>query len=124
MPKIPECERCQYFANSPYMVCGINPCGPEGSTCEDFAALSEGAAVEKEPLGGGYYAGDWIPQPFPEITIEEQLALLDWHPQFTGRCPNCETPISEPASRYWNCRHCEWEINQLPNRPAPEQTRG
>ncbi len=107
------------------MVCGINPCGPEGSTCEDFVALSEGAAVEtKEPLGGGYYLGDWIPQPFPEIAIDEQLALLDWHPQFTGCCPNCETPISEPASRHWNCSHCNWEINLFLNRPVQEQTRG
>ena len=99
------------------MVCGVNPSGPKGSTCDDFVALSEETAVvEREPLGGGYYLGDWIPQPFPVLTVDEQLALLDWHPQFTGRCPNCEMPISQPAGSHWNCGHCDWESNRLPNR--------
>ena len=26
-----------------------------------------------------------------------QLALLDWHPQFTDRCTNCEMPMAETA---------------------------
>ena len=60
------------------------------------------------PLGGGYYAGDWIPQPFPEMAVEEKLALLDWHPQFKGRCPNCEMPIAAQEDRRWDCAHCEW----------------
>ena len=91
------------------MVCGVNPYGPKGSTCEEFAAVSERAAVEKEPLGGGYYLGDWIPQPFPEIAIDEQLALLDWHPQFTGRCPNFEVPMAALLENQWKCEYCNWE---------------
>lgn len=50
-------------------------------------------AEAQYPLDGGYYAGDWIPQPFPALQPEEQQALLDEHPLFTGRCPACETPF-------------------------------
>lgn len=110
MPKIPECNRCQYFSQSLYLVCGINPSGPAGETCDDFEATVQAAAAPKRhPLGGGYYLGDWIPQPFPTLTAAEQLSLLDWHPQFTGRCPNCEMPIAAAAEGQWKCRYCEWK---------------
>ncbi|MGC1217097.1 MAG: hypothetical protein WA783_17290 [Phormidesmis sp.] len=110
MPKIPNCNRCQSFLHSPYLVCAVNPCGPTGSTCEDFSATAQAAIVtNRQSLGGGYYAGDWIPQPFPTLTVADQLALLDWHPQFTGRCPNCETPIASALEGQWKCGHCEWE---------------
>jgi hypothetical protein len=109
MAKISECDRCQYFLNSPHLVCAVNPCGPEGLTCEDFRAITpSGTEPARQPLGGGYYVGNWIPQPFPVLTENEQLALLDWHPQFTGRCPECETPIAESAKGQWCCGHCEW----------------
>ena len=49
----------------------------------------------RQLLAGGYYAGDWIPKPFPMLTDEERLALLDWHPMFTGRCPSCEMPMRQ-----------------------------
>ena len=74
MPKIPDCDRCQYFANSPHMVCGVNPCGPEGQTCSEFSASAEnGSEDNPQPLGGGYYAGDWIPQPFPRDQQTDKL---------------------------------------------------
>jgi len=80
-----------------------------GKTCKDFSGIAPSAAApERQPLGGGYYAGDWIPQPFPALTTAEQLSLLDEHPQFTGRCPNCEMPIAESAEGQWKCGHCEW----------------
>lgn len=97
------------------MVCGVNPCGPEGKTCKDFVATDQEASQEeRQPLGGGYYAGDWIPQPFPLRSAEEQLALLNWHPQFSGRCPNCEMPIPVQESGEWACGHCNWK-EQLGN---------
>lgn len=85
------CRHCQYFLHSPYLICAVNPHGPEGPTCEDFEAIAQSdSKTVRQPLLGGYYAGDWIPQPFPTLTTAEQLALLDWHPQFTNRCPNYE----------------------------------
>ncbi|EKU96969.1 hypothetical protein Lepto7375DRAFT_0899 [Leptolyngbya sp. PCC 7375] len=106
MPKIPDCDRCRFYAHSPYMICGVNPCGPTGDECLDFDAI----APRGEPLEGGYYAGDWIPQLRTQITDEQQLALLDWHPLFTGRCPNCEMPIREttPPRVHWDCHECGW----------------
>ena len=91
------------------MVCGIHPCGPTEEICEDFVAVAEDPEAEvRQPLGGGYYVGDWIPQPFPTLTAAAQLLLLNDHPQFTGRCPNCEMPIAE-AVEQWTCDRCGWE---------------
>lgn len=117
MSKIPDCDshrglchRCQYFLNSPHLVCAVNPRGPASETCDDFEAIAPvEAAPERQPLGGGYYKGDWIPQPFPTLTEAEQLALLDEHPLFTGRCPNCEMPMAESVEGRWACGHCDWE---------------
>jgi hypothetical protein len=109
MPKISDCDHCQYYLHSPHLVCAVNPCGPLGLTCKDFNAITQAdAEIARQPLGGGYYLGDWIPQPFPEMTEAEKLALLDWHPLFTGRCPNCEMPIAESDEGQWKCGHCEW----------------
>lgn len=107
MAKIPDCDRCRFYAHSPYMVCGISPSGPEGSSCPEFEP--DPAAKPREPLEGGYYAGDWIPQQH-WLTTEEQLGLLDTHPLFTGRCPNCEMPIrqTEPPRVHWDCDECGW----------------
>ncbi|MGD1950744.1 MAG: hypothetical protein ACFB14_14020 [Leptolyngbyaceae cyanobacterium] len=56
------------------------------------------------------YNGEIIPAPVVRYTPEQQLALLDWHPIFTGRCPNCEMPITQtqPARVHWDCGHCDW----------------
>ncbi|MFG6105409.1 hypothetical protein U2F10_24355 [Leptothoe sp. EHU-05/26/07-4] len=56
------------------------------------------------------YNGEAIPSPVVRYTLEQQLALLDWHPIFTGRCPNCEMPIlqTQPPRVHWDCDRCEW----------------
>lgn len=117
MPKIKACDRCHFFLHSPYLVCGINPSGPEGEICEDFKALEQPflgkiaeVEAENQPLGGGY-SGDWVPQPFPAIATDRQFALLDWYSQFTGRCPKCEMLIAEAeeGEGHWKCDHCDWK---------------
>ena len=83
MPKLPECDHCQYHSNSAFVVCGVHPNGHSEDSCDDFVAepgSEEGKA--REPIGGGYYAGDWIPQPFPRLTRQQQLELLETHPLF------------------------------------------
>lgn len=32
------------------------------------------------------YAGEIVIQPVQRWTREQQIALLNWHPMFTGRC--------------------------------------
>ncbi|HEY9737569.1 MAG TPA: hypothetical protein V6D06_14845 [Trichocoleus sp.] len=55
------------------------------------------------------YNGDRIPEVQQQLTPEQQLQLLDTHPLFTGRCPNCEMTLLEPqlSSGRWECS-CGW----------------
>jgi hypothetical protein len=40
----------------------------------------------------------------------QKLELLDAHPLFTGRCPQCERPFPqyETPPVHWNCSACGW----------------
>ncbi|MEL6778753.1 MAG: hypothetical protein AAFO06_16000 [Cyanobacteria bacterium J06597_16] len=49
MPNILQCDRCRFFVDSPWMVCGVNPNGPTGSTCPDFQASSHRGSREAAP---------------------------------------------------------------------------
>lgn len=63
------------------------------------------------PVGAAYYNGELVLEPHNRWTDEERLELLDWHPLFTGRCPNCEMPIhqTEPRRVHWGCDRCGWK---------------
>jgi hypothetical protein len=63
---------------------------------------------------GVIYNGEWIPVPHHRLTSEIQIQLLDWHPIFSGRCPNCEIPIATPENSKsdWHCLHCNWSLSQ------------
>jgi len=91
MPKLPECDRCLLFARNPHLVCAVHPTGPNDDTCPDFRKDPNTASEELwEPEGASYYNGELILQPRQRWTLEQQLELLDTHPLFTGRCPQCE----------------------------------
>ncbi|MBR8840825.1 MAG: hypothetical protein DSM106950_44385 [Stigonema ocellatum SAG 48.90 = DSM 106950] len=36
MLRVPECDRCQFYAHDPHIVCALHPADPGGSTCLDF----------------------------------------------------------------------------------------
>lgn len=58
-----------------------------------------------------FYNGELIRQPRQRWTTEEKLELLDTHPIFTGRCPECEMPYPKdyrPAV-HWDCPFCDWK---------------
>ena len=115
MPKLPCCDRCKFYAHSPYMVCAINPYGVAGDECSDFNPSAGPVSNDDDPLswyndvwepvGASYYGDELVLSPVQQLTLEQRLTLLDWHPIFTGRCPNCEHPIrqSEPARVHWDC---------------------
>jgi hypothetical protein len=112
MPKLPECDRCQRYAHSSYLVCSVHPSGVTGDRCLDFAIDPTLADLEElqqwEPVGANYYNSELVVQP-PQLGLQQQLDLLDWHPIFTGRCPNCERSIAFEASRlHWDCASCGW----------------
>lgn len=115
MPKLPECDRCQLCAHDPHLVCAIHPEGVTGDRCLDFAidpTLSDLEDLQQwEPVGASYYNGELILQPQQRFDLEEKLMMLDWHPLFTGRCPNCDRPIhqTEPLRVHWDCQACGWK---------------
>lgn len=61
--------------------------------------------------GVSYYNGEKITLPKQSWTQEEKLRLLDTHPLFTGRCPNCEMPFTKIVKRShkYICPHCFWK---------------
>lgn len=116
------CDRCLYYAHSPYMVCAVHPKGPKNNPCDDFREASKTEEQgESDPLGWfsddwqpalppGRYLGEVIEQPVTHQTLVERLEMLNWHPLFTGRCPNCEMPIqaTQPPRVHWDCAACGW----------------
>jgi hypothetical protein len=91
MPKIPDCDRCQFYAHDPYLVCAVHPTGVEGK-CLDFRQDPKSPAGENEHWSlGDYYwwDGELYPIRPSTLTTEEQLEILDSHPMFTYQCPKC-----------------------------------
>lgn len=120
MSKLPKCDRAQH-----------NVCCRD----RDRAVQSNGVGVEFVPSAlhdcdrslndvpnemldeenlsdrkpAGVYNGELILQPQQRFDWQQQLNLLDWHPLFTGRCPNCERSMATEASRlHWDCEACGW----------------
>ncbi len=109
MPKIPECDRCLLNPHNPHMVCAVHPAGPQGDSCLDFR-LDPNAEAEElwQPEGASYYNGELILQPQQRRTQQQQLELLDTHPMFTGKCPQCgyEFDRDWSARVHWDCSEC------------------
>lgn len=120
--KLPECDRCRFYCGNPYLFCAVMPDGPEDNFCLHFA-LDPDAEPEElwQPLGARYvgdelviervtYNGEEIRQPPQRWTREQQLELLDTHPMFTGKCPQCEYTFERDytARVHWDCPECGW----------------
>lgn len=143
MPKIPDCDHCLLCAHDSYIVCAVHPTGPTGNTCLDFRPDPqlegrhfvdflglESRQQDNEPFnnpfdlepdeelwepdGASYYAGELILQPQERWTRSEQLELLDTHPMFTGRCPECHRhfPRYDRPLVHWDCE-CGWLDNTV-----------
>lgn len=56
------------------------------------------------------YNGEEILQPRQRLTREEQFELLDTHPMFTSKCPQCEYTFDRDytARVHWDCPECGW----------------
>jgi len=118
MAKLDCCNRCQFYSRSSLLVCALHTDGVEGDSCSDFEldlTIPDKEAMawygeQWQPEGASYYGGELILEPVQRVTMEQRLELLDNHPLFTGRCPNCEMAIrqTEPTRIHWDCRHCGW----------------
>lgn len=103
----PECQRCQLFSGfleDEYPVCGIYPLGPAEIPCPDFAEITEDCV----PVGGAYYNGEFILDSPAYLTTAERLELVETHPLFTGKCPNCGAQFDKTPSVHWDCKNCGW----------------
>ena len=112
MPKIPDCDRCQFYAHNPHLVCAVHPVGVEG-TCLDFTQNPNSLADENEqwsPEGYYWWEGELLPIRSPTLTPDEQLQILDSHPIFTGFCPKCghEFDRDNLPLIHWDCPACGW----------------
>jgi hypothetical protein len=80
-----QCDQCLYNTRNPHLPCTVHPHKTDAQ-CPDFeldASLPVGEWWE--PEGASYYAGELVISPIQRWTREQKLALLDWHPMFTGR---------------------------------------
>lgn len=138
MPKLPLCHRCLFCAHDHHIVCAIHPAGVQSDSCLDFRPAPEvegkhyrdflGVQSRREdepysnphdldadgelwePEGASYYNGELVLQPQQKWTREEQMELLDWHPLFTGKCPQCNGEFDRDytARVHWDCPECGW----------------
>ncbi|NJN22048.1 MAG: hypothetical protein HC812_13770 [Leptolyngbya sp. RL_3_1] len=114
MPKLDICDLCLFYTHNPYLVCAIHPTGAAGESCLDFRPNEHQGAADPlewwEPEGASYYGDELVIEPLQRLTNQQRLELLDTHPMFTGRCPNCEMPIRQttPARVHWDCERCGW----------------
>ncbi len=119
--KLPECDRCLLYANNPFLVCAVHPEGVNSDSCLDFRLDPKAEAELWQPLGARYmgdelviervtYNGEEIIQPQQLWTQQQQLELIDTHPLFTGKCPQCgyEFERDYTARVHWDCPDCGW----------------
>jgi predicted RNA-binding Zn-ribbon protein involved in translation (DUF1610 family) len=119
----PECSRCRFYFGNPYLFCAVMPDGLEGDFCPHFAPDPDAPQLDElwEPLGARYigdelvvervtYNGEEIAQPTRQLTREEQLQLLDTHPLFTGKCPECGYTFDRDYTCriHYDCPECGW----------------
>lgn len=112
MPKIAECERCLLYAATPYVVCTVHPQGVSTEHCLDFRPDPNKELPEQwSPEGYSFYDGNLVRNQ-SRLSREEQLAMLDTHPFFTGVYPSCghRFDSSKPPVVHWDCPSpdCDW----------------
>jgi len=123
MSKIYKCDRCLFNAHNPLLVCAIHPSGVESDDYLDFRSAPDAEVSELwQPEGVRFIDGELVVDREPfyfyydcfpinnYLTPEEKVELLDTHPMFTGRCPQCEIPYPqfEQPPVHWDCDQCGW----------------
>ena len=110
MPKISDCDRCSLYARNPHLVCAVHPEGVETDKCLDFRPDPK-AQIEKQwsPQGYSWYGDELIANRPSRHSQAEQLEILDNHPLFTGRCPQCRHEFNRNNQIvHFDCPNCGW----------------
>lgn len=132
--------RCLFCAHDYHIVCAIHPAGPRGDSCIDFRPNPElegkrvfdflGLQLQQpdsepqsnphdylndeeelwQPEFACYYNGELILQPQQRWSREEMQEMLDIHPIFTSKCPQCNSEFDRDytARVHWDCPECGW----------------
>jgi predicted RNA-binding Zn-ribbon protein involved in translation (DUF1610 family) len=118
MQKIPQCDHCLFSSHDYHLLCAVHPAGSPEDSCPDFEADPElegkrfvdFLGLQRPPEAPSCYNGQLVLQPRQRWTQEEQLQLLETHPLFTGRCPECGARIERDYSArvHFDCTECGW----------------
>ena len=109
-----QCDRCQFFAFSEFLVCSLHPSGPRDlQHCSDFDPWPDGK-IFWAPVGSGFYevaeAEDFqLNRARTSLSLMEQLEKIEAHPIFSGRCPQCGHKLGYAPRYLWNCDRCGWQ---------------
>ncbi|HIK13760.1 MAG TPA: hypothetical protein IGS53_00430 [Leptolyngbyaceae cyanobacterium M33_DOE_097] len=126
--KLPECNHCQFFSGNALLPCSVHPTGVSEASCLDYREDERAAQHWQTFLGLDwvaepghqeeevrYYCGEVIRDRSFRLSDLARLELLDYHPMFTGRCPECEMPMqqTEPPRVHWDCSVCGWKDDEI-----------
>ena len=111
-----QCDRCQFYAFSEYIVCALHPSGPvEERHCGDFDPWPDGK-IFWAPVGAGFYEVGDHPEEVARQSVSlsprslrEQLERIEAHPIFSGHCPQCGHKLGYAPRYLWNCDRCGWQ---------------
>lgn len=117
--QLPECTRCRFYCGNPYLFCAVVPDGPDNDSCPYFALDPDAKEPELwEPEGARYINNELVieritygvKQAPQHLTQEQQLHLLNTHPLFTGKCPECGYTFNRDyaAIIHYDCPECGW----------------
>ncbi len=122
MPKISDCNRCQFYSRDYRLLCAVHPYGPDGDTCQDFIQNSEyprrqlvdSLSVWQETETSAHYARGETMQLQMHQTRAGVLERFVSHPMFTGQCPECAAEMERDGRDVvrWNCE-CGWTDNLI-----------
>jgi hypothetical protein len=114
MPKLKKCDRCQFYAHNPHIICAVHPSGVNSDSCQDFEEDPCAGAYELwEPVGARYIENELVLSRNHLLVdgIEIiQLDLTSWHPMHTGKCPRCGCDYERDytARVHYDCPDCGW----------------
>ena len=113
--KIPQCDYCVFYSHNPHIICPVHPYGVYTNYCIDFRQDPNKEEILEEvwsPDGYilNYYDGELVVTKPSPYTKEELLDLIDYHPIFTGVCPQCQHKFDKnnPPLIHWDCPVCSW----------------
>jgi hypothetical protein len=89
----------------------VHPSGVDDDRCPDFRPDPKIEPEEQwSPEGYSWYGDHLITNRPSRYTQEQQLAILDSHPFFTGVCPSCghEFERQNQPKVHWDCPECGW----------------